>query len=281
MIGSWSLGRYSVSYDFIDVTEQPRDRLAPTQLIYGGLNLDKELHDFYRTVNAFGRDPLGPKIKLTDRTGGPGAWIDSAEYPDRTITVQGRFEIDRKDLAIRLDPYFGREVKTLKFSDMPDWNFDGILSDVKLPSEYSDAFFGDLIFSCPNPRMYSDVKTLETDDHYIYFPVTALGNVEIQRLEIFIDRASEGLRIDNIRRRQTNVESVVLLNNLTLAVGDRVVFDFIEGTITHHVGWSQYSLLPNLSLLTDFEGFKDATREGIVNIYYQNRAKVEYVEVVY
>lgn len=141
-------------YGFTDINQNPTTS-AGLQTIFGGVNLDQTISGFV-TMTVTGREVMEQELKITQRVGGNGAWIDDVRIPSRTITVKAHIE-DYASVADELNELLHGSVNTLTFTDDDYWHFDAYFRSVNAPENNRKNQIVELVFLCPNPFAKSDV----------------------------------------------------------------------------------------------------------------------------
>lgn len=245
-------------YKFTPLDQPPQKQENPLQVIFGGINLEDDFQSAFRVLNVSGRGLISPEVKMTQRVGADGVWLDSVRLPSRVIGVEAVLKApDQMDwaylLSAAVQAFYG-DVRPLRFTDNPYYFYHAVFTGAK---EFKDDRFQRIVtfnFLCVDPYAYG-VDVLITYDGFIPHEIKMPTAPEL--LKVTLAGATDQLKITNT----TTGRNIVLDTDMSFSAND--VFEFRWGerpSITRN----NQSVLPLLSIDSDFEHFTVKAHDQIV-----------------
>lgn len=234
-------------YYFIDLNEEPVKKNRTLQTVINNTNLDDQYYGQFRTLTVTGRGLIAPTINITDKVGTDGAWLDSSNYPPRTITVEALIQT-KIELFQLLNAGIGKEEIKLNFTDDPFWEWHAFLSAVNESKEDSSETVIELEFTCLDPYKY---KTLETEiSTGVIYPNILFETIP-NSASVIMKESSNQIKITN----ESTGKNIVVRNELLKE--DEITFDFdpVNPKIYKKRGSTKSDITVDLDILSDFETF--------------------------
>lgn len=209
-------------YEFIDVNEQYRDMVLPTEAVFiNDISLDNEIAPF-RTLSVSGRESIETEILEVETETLDGNIYHSKHYVPRTLIVEFQLlcktEQEFNNAVDRLNQILSAEQMKVRFADLPDRFYVGNKTKINEFETGRLNVVGTFEIYCSDPFAYSveeyeitlgqDARTLGQTIHY-NGTVPAHPNFEV-------DIASDTGALQFLVARTSDRESAeVILGNVT------------------------------------------------------------------
>lgn len=157
-------------YEFVDVNEQYRDKILPTEAVYiNDISLDHDISAF-RTLSVSGRESIEADILEVETETLDGNIYHSKRYEPRTLTVQFQLlcktQQEMNNAVDRLNYLLGAEQLKVKFADLPDRYYIGNKTHINALETGLLNVIGTFEIYCSDPFAYSEEEyeiTLTSD----------------------------------------------------------------------------------------------------------------------
>lgn len=260
-------------YKFTDTVNPPKYYEVGIETEIDGINLDRMVRGF-DTLTVAGRELLGRELVTqnykTTRVGrktrantnqqwrGNSAiknrvkpnQLLSSNTNSRTLVIQYRLECEdeiefRRQFEL-LNYYLHKEEVQIHFSDDPEFYYIGTLSEVDEVEPTSNSVIATFSIECLDSFKYTRREQIWKFNTRDIFRQTSYYPIEIEQIKLTINAATSSLRL------QVEETGQFLLVHHAFALGEVVIFDFLEGDVRTDKG---ESLNVDFDIFSDFEEF--------------------------